>query len=117
MTMGSKQNTKKKKADGMWISDERRITEECRKVYPALYRLQRIALIIASVALVITLVTPTIFSKSIAGYESWRNTYEIATIVLTLVLLVLYGVANYFWQEKMKLFRAESEKKKLKKKK
>ena len=115
--MSSKQNTKKKKADGVWVSDERRITEECRKVYPALYKLQRIALIIASVALVITLVTPTFFSKSLAGYESWGNAYEIATIVITLVLIVLYGVANYFWQEKMKHFRAKSDRKQLIKKK
>ena len=61
--------------------------------------------------------TPTFFSKSLAGYESWGNAYEIATIVITLVLIVLYGVANYFWQEKMKHFRAKSDRKKLKKKK
>lgn len=112
----SSKHTTKKKADGVWMSDERRITEQCRKVYPALYKLQRIALIIASVALVITLVTPTIFSNLIADYASWGNVYEIVTIVLTLILIVLYGVANYFWQEKMKHFRAQSDNKKWKKK-
>ena len=32
---------KKRESDGIWVSDERRITDECRQVYPALYQLQR----------------------------------------------------------------------------
>ena len=114
--MSRKQKTGKQ-PDGIWFSDERRLTEECRKVYPALYQLQRVALYIASVALIVTLVTPTFFAKSIAGYAAWGDTYEIVTIVLTIVLLVLYGIANYYWQEKMKRRRAAADSKKQKNKK
>lgn len=113
--MSRKTKKKEKQADGIFISNERRITEECRQVYPALYKMQRIILIITAIVWVITLVTPTIFTKSIAGYSAWSGTYELVTLIASIVLLVLYIIANYFWQEKMKKFRAKYENKKKKK--
>lgn len=106
---------KKKEADGIWVSDERRITEECKQVYPALYQLQHVVLMITIVVWLITLLTPTLFQKMISSYASWGNTYEIITLVMAFVMLVIYIVANYFWQKKMEKFREKYEIQKYKK--
>ena len=110
--MSSKSNNKAgKKADGVWKSDERRITEECRKVYPALYALQRAVLIATAVVWIVELISPVVFKRVIAGYENWGGTYENVMLILAIVVLVVYIIANYFWQEKMKKFRAAPKKK------
>ena len=101
----SKKDKKKREADGIWVSDERRITEECRQVYPALYKLQKAVLGVTVVVWLITLLGPTLLKKLAAGYGSWGDTFETVTLVLAFVMLVLYIIANYFWQEKMKKFR------------
>ena len=101
----SKKDKKKREADGIWVSDERRITEECRQVYPALYKLQKAVLGVTVVVWLITLLGPTLLKKLAAGYGSWGNTFETVT-------LVLYIIANYFWQEKMKKFREKYERQK-----
>ena len=103
----SKKDKKKREADGIWVSDERRITEECRQVYPALYKLQKAVLGVTMVVWLITLLGPTLLKKLAAG-----NTFETVTLVLAFVMLVLYIIANYFWQEKMKKFREKYERQK-----
>lgn len=57
----------------------------------------------------ITLLGPTLLKKLAAGYGSWGDTFETVTLVLAFVMLVLYIIANYFWQEKMKKFREKYE--------
>lgn len=107
-------NNKETKPDGVWVSDERRITEACRQVYPAMYRLLRTVLMVTAVIWIITLIGPPIFSSYVAGYSAWGNTFEMVTLVISIAMLVVYCVVNYFWQEKMKKFRAQFEKKKKK---
>ena len=111
----SKKDKKKREADGIWVSDERRITEECRQVYPALYKLQKAVLGVTMVVWLITLLGPTLLKKLAAGYGSWGNTFETVTLVLAFVMLVLYIIANYFWQKKMEKFREKYEIQKYKK--
>ncbi len=106
---------KKREADGIWVSDERRITDECRQVYPALYQLQRVVLAITVVVWLVTLLTPTLFQRLIPSYASWGNTYEIVTLVLAFIMLVAYIIANFFWQKKMERFREKYEIQKYKK--
>ena len=108
----SKKDKKKREADGIWVSNERHITEECRQVYPALYKLQKAVLGVTVVVWLITLLGPTLLKKLAAGYGSWGNTFETVTLVLAFVMLVLYIIANYFWQEKMKKFREKYERQK-----
>lgn len=113
--MSKKQNKKEDvKADGLWVSDERRITNECKQVYPTLYRLLRIVLVVTIVIWAVCLLCPTIFDKFIASYDAWGNTFENVMLVVSLAMLVVYGIVNYFWQEKMKKFREKYEKKKKK---
>ena len=83
----SKKDKKKREADGIWVSDERRITEECRQVYPALYKLQKAVLGVTMVVWLITLLGPTLLKKLAAGYGSWGNTFETVTLVLAFVFL------------------------------
>ena len=104
----SKKDKKKREADGIWVSDERRITEECRQVYPALYKLQKAVFGVTVVVWLITLLGPTLLKKLAAGYGSWGNTFETVTLVLAFVMLVLYIIANYFWQEKKNSARSMS---------
>lgn len=113
----SRKQKKQRQADGIWISDERRITNECRQVYPALYQLQRTILIITAVVWIIELVSPTILKNTVASYAAWGGTYEIVMMVAAIAMLVIYIIANYFWQEKMKKFREKYEKAQLKRKK
>lgn len=112
--MSKTKNKKQRQADGFFISNERRITDECRQVYPALYKMQRVVFIITAIVWVITLVTPTFFAKYIESYSAWGSTYETVTLIASIVLLVAYIIANYFWQEKMKKFREKYEKRKKK---
>lgn len=113
----SKKQKKQRQADGIWISDERRITNECRQVYPALYQLQRTVLIITAIVWIIELVSPTILKSAVASYATWGDTYETVMLIAAIVMLVVYIIANYFWQEKMKKFREKYEKAQLKRKK
>lgn len=113
----SKKQKKQRQADGIWISDERRITNECRQVYPALYQLQRTVLIITAIVWIIELVSPTILKNTVASYAAWGGTYETVMLIAAIVMLVVYIIANYFWQEKMKKFREKYEKAQLKRKK
>ncbi len=101
----NKKNKKERKPDGIWVSDERRITDECKKVYPTMYKMLRITLFITAIIWIITLICPTIFSSYLAGYDAWSDTFETVTLVLSIAMLVVYCIANYFWQEKMKKFR------------
>lgn len=96
------------------MSDERRITEECRQVYPALYKLQKAVLSVTVVVWLVTLLGPTLLKKLVASYSGWGDTFETVTLVLAFVMLVLYIIANYFWQEKMKKFREKYERQKAK---
>ncbi len=96
---------KKKEADGFWVSDERRITEQCRAVYPTLYKLLRAVMWVTIAVWAVTLLCPTVLAKYVASYAAWGHTFETVTLVLSAVMLVAYCVANYFWQEKMKKFR------------
>lgn len=113
----SKQPKKQRKADGIWVSDERRITNECRQIYPALYQLQHVILLVTAAVWIIELVSPTILKQTVASYPSWGGTYENVMMILAIVMLVVYIIANYFWQEKMKKFREKYERAKLKQKK
>ena len=108
---------KQRQADGIWISDERRITNECRQVYPALYQLQRTILIITAIVWIVELVTPTILKNAVESYAAWGDTYETVMLIAAIVMLVVYIIANYFWQEKMKKFREKYEKAQMKRKK
>ena len=108
---------KQRQADGIWVSDERRITNECRQVYPALYQLQRTILIITAIVWIAELVTPTIFKNAVESYAVWGDTYETVMLIAAIVMLVVYIIANYFWQEKMKKFREKYEKAQMKRKK
>lgn len=113
----SKKQKKQRQADGIWISDERRITNECRQVYPALYQLQRTVLIITAIVWIVELVSPTILKSAVASYATWGGTYETVMLIAAIVMLVVYIITNYFWQEKMKKFREKYEKAQLKRKK
>ena len=103
---------KKRESDGIWVSDERRITDECRQVYPALYQLQRGVFIATAIVWIITLLGPTVLNRVVSGYAAWGGTFETVTLVLAFVMLVAYIIANYFWQEKMKKFREKYERQK-----
>ncbi|MDO4173290.1 MAG: hypothetical protein Q4D42_00875 [Eubacteriales bacterium] len=105
----SKKERKKREADGIWVSDERRITDECKQVYPAIYRMQRFILGITIVVWIVELLTPTVFNRFLPSYASWGGVYENVMLVLALVMLVVYIIANYFWQKKMQLFREKYE--------
>lgn len=106
---------KKRKSDGIWVSDERRITDECRQIYPTLYQLQRAVFIVTAIVWIITLLGPTVLNRVVSGYAAWGDTFEIVTLVLAFVMLVAYIIANYFWQQKMKKFREKYEIQKYKK--
>lgn len=106
---------KKRKSDGIWVSDERRITDECRQIYPALYQLQRAVFIVTAIVWIITLLGPTLLNRVVSGYAAWGNTFENVTLVLAFVMLAAYIIANYFWQQKMKKFREKYEIQKYKK--
>ncbi|MCD8355241.1 MAG: hypothetical protein LUE11_01525 [Clostridia bacterium] len=111
----SKKNKNKREADGIWVSDERRITEECKQVYPAIYKLQRVVFIITAIVWIVTLLAPTVFKRVIPSYAAWGGTFENVTLVLALVMLVVYIISNYFWQKKMEKFREKYEIQKYKK--
>ena len=106
---------KKRESDGIWVSDERRITDECRQVYPALYQLQRGVFIATAIVWIITLLCPTVLNRVVSGYAAWGGTFETVTLVLAFVMLVAYIIANYFWQKKMEKFREKYEIQKYKK--
>lgn len=106
---------KKRESDGIWVSDERRITDECRQVYPALYQLQRGVFIATAIVWIITLLGPTVLNRVVSGYAAWGGTFENVTLVLAFVMLVAYIIANYFWQKKMEKFREKYEIQKYKK--
>lgn len=110
--MSKKREKKEVKANGIWVSDERRLTDECRKHYPAMYKMLRAVLIITAIIWAITLICPTIFSNYIDGYAAWGGTFETTTLVISIVMLVVYCIINYFWQEKMKKFREKHANKK-----
>lgn len=112
----SKKEKKRREADGIWVSDERRITEECKQVYPTIYRMQRFVLAVTVVVWIVELLTPTVFNRVIPGYGSWGGTYENVMLVLALVMLVIYIISNYFWQKKMERFREKYELQKYKQK-
>lgn len=111
----SKKNKNKKAADGIWVSDERRITEECKQVYPAIYKMQRFVFIITAIIWIVTLLAPTVCKRVIPSYDSWGGTFENVTLALALVMLVVYIISNYFWQKKMEKFREKYEIQKYKK--
>ena len=100
---------KKRESDGIWVSDERRITDECRQVYPALYQLQRGVFIATAIVWIITLLGPTVLNRVVSRYTAWGGTFETVTLVLAFVMLVAYIIANYFWQKKMEKFREKYE--------
>ena len=79
---------KKRESDGIWVSDERRITDECRQVYPALYQLQRGVFIATAIVWIITLLGPTVLNRVVSGYAAWGGTFETVTLVLAVVMPV-----------------------------